>query len=402
MHRLLAVPQEQTKDGMTGPLRVAAGRLDSVDQLRGLVIVLMTLDHVRDFFSDIPYDPLDLSKTSLALFLTRWITHFCAPTFIFLAGMGAYLSFLRGKAKRQVAWFLFSRGLWIVVLEVTIVRCLGWVWDFDLHDVMGSVLWAIGWSMVALAPLIFLPTSLVAAIGLTLIAYHNCFDGFAADDFGRWGGLWSVLHAGGSVEWMPGYRLVAAYPLLPWIGVMATGYAMGAVYQLEPARRRAALLCLGLALSLAFVALRYLNVYGDPDRWSYQQERWLTICSFSNCHKYPPSLLYVLMTLGPAVTALGLFQRPPGFLGRRLVTFGRVPMFFYLLHVPLIHSLAFALAVVRYGPEVLNKPFFPSDYGYNLPMVYALWLVVLLMLYPLCAWYGGVKRRRQYAWLSYL
>ncbi len=384
-------------------------RLESVDVLRGLVMVIMALDHTRDFFSkDLAFDPTDLDKTYPALFLTRWITHFCAPVFIFLAGTGAFLSTIRGKNTKELSWFLLTRGLWLVLLELTWVRCLGWLFNFDFHFAMGIVIWAIGWSMVALAALVFLPLRSVTTVGIVMIASHNLFDFVDPEIGGSLGFLWKILHAGGIIVPAEGYRFAAGYPLVPWIGVMAVGYGFGALLLREPVERRKWLFGLGALLSALFILLRGLNVYGDPDSWSPQKNALFTLFSFLNCHKYPPSLLYLLMTLGPALLALGVLDcGTPRWL-KPVLVFGRVPLFYYLLHLPLIHGLAVLASYLHYGqatwwfvnPDAPDAR--PSDYGYSLPIVYLVWLGVLLALYPVCRWFADVKRRRREPWLSYL
>jgi uncharacterized membrane protein len=391
-----------------GGLTNGRSRLESVDRLRGLVMVLMALDHVRGYFTDPRIDPTDLGQTSVALFLTRWISHLCAPTFMLLAGTGAYLAAQRGKSKPELAWFLVTRGLWIVLLELTVVR-FSWTFDYDFRGNNAGVLWAIGWSMVVLGGLVFLPTWAVTAFGLVMIAGHNLLDDVSPDRFGPLSPLWEILHRkemhrdkplelfGGAVHFD------TQYPLVPWIGVMAAGYGLGVLFQRTPAERRRWLLGLGTACCLGFLLLRAVNVYGDPDPWSPQPRGDVfTALSFLNCHKYPPSLLYLLMTLGPALLLLALFERAPQLPGRPLLVFGRVPMFFYLIHIPLIHVLALATAVARFGPTVLDAKEPPPGLWYSLPVAYAIWLGVVLALYPVCRWFMGVKQRRRDAWLSYL
>jgi uncharacterized membrane protein len=381
-------------------------RLDSVDLLRGLVMVIMALDHVRDYFSSDRFDITDPKYTTAALFLTRWITQFCAPVFVFLAGTGAYLSGARGKDKVELSWFLLTRGLWLVVLELTLVR-FGWSFNLDYHDMGGAVIWAIGWSMVVLGYLVFLPTPVVTALGILMIVTHNLFDGIPAERFGSFGWLWAILHSGEMLEPLPGVHFAPAYPLVPWIGVMAAGYGFGTLLLQERAARRRALIDLGLVLTVAFVGLRALNVYGDPRPWSAEPP-WFVVFSILNCWKYPPSLLYLLMTLGPAILALAWFDRQPGPLGRLLVTFGRVPLFYYLIHIPMIHALQVGIDLYRYGEApYLNQPFYanvkvPSDYGFSLGWVYVIWLGIVVALYPVCKWYAGVKRRHPEGVLSYL
>jgi len=393
------------------PQLAAKTRLDSVDALRGFVMIVMALDHTRDFFSkDLSFDPTDLARTYPALFLTRWITHYCAPVFIFLAGTGAFLATTRGKTKEELSRFLLTRGLWLVFLELTWVRCCGWLFNFDYHFAMGIVIWAIGWSMVGLAGLVFLPLRWIATFGLVMIASHNLFDYVQPGTFGKLGWLWKILHSGGIIVPAQGYRFAAGYPLVPWIGVMAVGYSFGSWLVRESAQRRKWLFRSGAALTALFVLLRAINVYGDPDHWSPQKNALFTFFSFLNCHKYPPSLLYLLMTLGPALVVLAVLDRgTPRWLGPVLV-FGRVPLFYYLLHIPLIHGLGVLFAYVRYGhaewffanPPAAGPPPIPADYGYSLPVVYLIWVGVIAALYPACQWFAEVKRRRREVWLSYL
>jgi uncharacterized membrane protein len=386
-------------------------RLDSVDTLRGLVMILMALDHTRDFFSnDLAFEPTDLTKTYPALFLTRWITHYCAPIFIFLAGTGAFLSTTRGKTQKELSWFLLKRGLWLVFLELTWVRCFGWLFNFDYHFAMGIVIWAIGWSMVALAALVFLPLRWVVAVGLIMIAGHNLFDWVEPESFGVFGWLWKILHSGGVIVPAEGYRFAAGYPLIPWMGVMAVGYGFGAILQWQPAERRKWLFQWGGTLTALFIVIRAVNIYGDPDQWSHQKNALFTLFSFLNCHKYPPSLLYLLMTLGPAMVILALLDRGTPRWLKPILVFGRVPLFYYLLHIPLIHGVAVVLAYSHFGhaewlfanPTGSGPPPMPEGYGYGLPVVYLIWACVVLALYPLCRWFAEVKRRRREPWLSYL
>ena len=386
-------------------------RLDSIDLLRGLVMVIMALDHVRDFFSNAKFDPTDLANTNAAYFLTRWITHFCAPVFVFLAGTGAYLSSTRGKTRSQLSWFLLTRGLWLVLLELTVVH-FGWSFNWSFRYSGGAVIWALGWSMCALAGLIYLPVWAVTTFGVTMIALHNLLDGVTASAWTgpRW--FWQILHAGGPIQLPQGFEFSASYPLIPWIGVMAAGYGFGTLLLRESCSRRKWFLSLGAGLSLAFILLRASNFYGDAVVWSPQKQGLFTLFSFLNCTKYPPSLLYLLMTLGPAIFVLGLLDRGVGAIGRPLVIFGRVPLFYYLIHLPLIHGAAVLFAYFRHGRaqwlfenpwvaerlQTLDKP---VDYGYELPVVYAVWVVAVLILFPLCRWFAEVKKRSRAAWLSY-
>lgn len=390
-------------------------RIESIDLLRGAVMVVMALDHVRDFFSErLLMDPTDLETTTAAIFLTRWITHFCAPVFIFLAGTSAYLAGTRGKSTPALSWFLFTRGLWLAFFEVVINRTM-WMFNFDLHHHGAGTFWAIGLSMMVLSVLVYLPTALVAIVGGLAVALHNTLDNWTADQVGLPGWLWGILHRPGENVVVAGtggaedFTFDTGYCLIPWAGVMAVGYACGALFLRPRAQRRRWLLLLGAALTLAFIVLRRVNEYGDPKPWVVQPTAFWTVLSFLNCTKYPASLLYLLMTLGPALLALAAFDiAPSGGTTRPLLVFGRVPLFFYLLHIPLIHGGAALLDSLRFGwsPLAHNGPWFkpgdiPPDYGVSLPMVYLIWIGVVLILYGPCRWFAGVKQRRRDVWLSY-
>ena len=402
------IPTPAGSTPVPAPLPSARTRIDSVDILRGLVMVIMALDHTRDYFSNVRFDPLDLSNTNAALYFTRWITHFCAPVFVFLAGTGAYLSLSRGRSKRDLSRFLWTRGLWLVLVEVTVVS-FGWSFDPGLHGIVLQVIWAIGWSMVALAVLIHLPTAAVGAFGVAMIATHNLLDGIPPERFGAFAWLWNVLHVS---SWTPiaqpgGHAFVLVYPLIPWMGVMAAGYAFGTVFSLPAARRRRTFLSVGAAMTAAFVVLRWGNAYGDPHPWSAQKNALFTVMSFLNCEKYPPSLLYLLITLGPAIAFLALLDRdlPPGPLASKICVYGRVPFFYYVIHIPLIHAMSIVVGLMLYGPAIFkwgpaNPP--PADAGLGLPGVYAFWLLTIVILYFPCRWFARVKATRREWWLKYL
>jgi uncharacterized membrane protein len=392
----------------------ARPRLESIDVVRGMIMVLMALDHVRDFFHHdaLLFDPADLSQTNAALFFTRWITHFCAPVFFFLAGTSAFLSFGRGKSKSDLARFLVSRGLWLVFLELTVVRCLGWAFNFNYHVTGLLVIWALGWSMIVLAALIYLPRWVIALFAVVMIAGHNLLDAVDPKSFGALAWVWRILHVPGELHPFPGMTLAIAYPLVPWVGVMAAGYVLGAWFKLERRERRRRLFWLGITLTTAFVIIRALNIYGDPTRWSAQQSPLFTLFSFINCQKYPPSLLYLLMTLGPVIILLASLDRDVPPIVRPFIVFGRVPLFFYLLHLPLMHGIAVGLSYLKYGradwlfagPAGIPRfgAAYPRDYGYGLIGVYLIWIVVVVLLYPLCKWFARVKQERRDVWLSYL
>ena len=382
-------------------------RLESLDLLRGLVMVIMALDHVRDFFHHdaLVYNPTDLTRTTPIVFFTRWITHLCAPAFVFLAGMSAYLYGMRGRSRAEVARFLVTRGLWLVVVEVTLVR-FALFFNFDYNFLFLQVIWVIGCSMVILAGLIYLPQQAILALALLVIAGHNLLDGMGRAPFSSFGAnappmttgdwIWSALH-------VPNPPVI--YPLIPWFAVMALGYALGPLARLEPSNRRRIFLQLGIAVSAAFVVVRAINGYGDPSRWGSQPSPLYTVLSFLNTTKYPPSLLYLLMTLGPAFVLVSLFDRIPGPIGRFFIAFGRVPFFFYILHFYLIHLLALIAGALS-GFDVrqfLTIPFlFPQEYGSSLGVAYLMWIGVVLVLYVPCRWFADVKARRSDAWLSYL
>jgi uncharacterized membrane protein len=376
-----------------------------VDLLRGLVMVIMVLDHVRAYLTEARFDPTDLARTDLALFGTRWITHFCAPTFVFLAGTGAFLAGSRGKSRDELARFLVTRGLWLVFLELTVVR-FAWAFNLDYaHMLWVQVIWVLGVSMMVLAALIYLPLPVIGAFGAAMIATHNLFDGLEPGALGAWGTLWTFLHVQRPVTMPWGSDLFVAYPLIPWIGVMAVGYAFGGVLLRPSAERQRALLRLGGALTAGFVVLRAINVYGDPRPWTPQSSGLFTVLSFFDTTKYPPSLLFLLMTLGPAIVSLAWFERLSGAGARFLIVFGRVPLFYYVLHLFVIHAAALAVGTLAgFPPAAFFGSIFemPKGWGYSLPVVYAVWAAVVLALYPVCRWFADLKARRREVLLSYL
>jgi uncharacterized membrane protein len=387
----------------------ARPRIDSVDVVRGLIMILMALDHVRDFFGSLAVNPTDLATTTAPLFFTRWITHICAPVFFLLTGTGAYLG-LRRRSRAELSRFLLTRGLWLIVLEIVVVRFV-MQFNVDYRITVLTVLWALGWSMVFLSALVYLPTRVVTAIGVVMIATHNLLDPITAASLGSLAPLWSILHAPGIILPGPDHVVFEAYPLIPWIGVAAAGYGLGAIYDWDAGRRRALLLRLGLGLTAVFVILRAMNVYGDPVPWSEQKSPVFTVLSFLNTNKYPPSLLFLLMTLGPAAILLWLLDGKTPRLLRPALTFGPVPLFYFLCHFMLIHLLAVLTCYWRYGeahwmfqsPSLAAYPFTsPPGWGFTLPIVYATWLTVVILMYPLCRWYESVKARRTDWWLSYL
>ncbi|MGJ0425423.1 DUF1624 domain-containing protein [Methylocystis sp.] len=380
-------------------------RLPEIDRLRGLVMVLMALDHMRDFFdADVMrFSPTDLDHTYPFLFFTRFITHFCAPTFTVLAGVSAYLYGVKVKDPAALSKFLAARGLWLILLDVALISP---IWSMGWGRIELATLWAIGCSLVALAALSRLSPRTVLLVGLAIIFGHNLLDGIHAADLGAFGPWWSLLHEPGKLPFgMPGGVL---YPALPWIGVGALGYGIGPLF-LKPAalRDRTLYLAGGAALAL-FVVLRFSNLYGDPHPWSVQRDSVFTLLSFLNVTKYPPSLLYLLVTLGGAALTLPALARAGKRIGDALTVFGRTPLFFYVLHLYVGAFAALALTLARgYSLEDVaawaksGGP--PPEFGAGLAGAYIAWILIVLALYPLCRWFAQVKRqRRDLWWLTYL
>ena len=388
-----------------------ASRIAEIDILRGLVIVLMALDHVRDYFfmGAFSIDPLNPEQTTPLLYATRWITHLCAPTFVLLAGVSAYLQRANGKPVGKLSALLLTRGIWLIVLELTIIS-IGWSFWFPPLPFM-QVIWAIGWGMIALAGLVWLPAPVVLGVGLAIVAGHNLLDPITPDQLGAAAPLWTVLHEGGPLFFNGAPVAFAAYPILPWIGVIAAGYGMGALFVRAPQLRERTILVLGALMLAAFVGLRLLNQYGDPTPWSARETWGDVIMAFLDVTKYPPSLQFTLVTLGVVFALWPLLARLRGRVASVLSTFGAVPFFFYVLHIYLVHALAMAAnaATGRDPSGMLN--FMVNSFtgaqgvqelGFSLPYVYVAWAIVLALLYPLCRYWQGLKARRRDWRLSYL
>jgi uncharacterized membrane protein len=359
-------------------------------------MVLMALDHVRDYVTNKRFRPEDLSQASVALFATRWVTHFCAPAFSLLAGVGIGLYMNRGRSAAETSRFLITRGLWLLFLEL-VVTPIGWQFGFQLIPAFALVLWALAWSMIALAVLVHLPRWLVAGLSLVIIAGHNLLDRMPPSP------VWQILHVPGFV--IPG-KLFVAYPLIPWVAVMSFGYALADIYKWDPPRRRRFLLRTGALATACFVAIRYMNGYGNPIPWSPMPSVGLTVASFLNVLKYPPSLDFLLMTLGPVLIALALTEGLRGRVADWLMVYGRVPLFYYVVHIFVAHAVAVTLALVQGGelrriPVVTDPGSIPAWYGVSLPGVYLAWAVVVAIMYVPCRWYGGLKARRSDWWLRY-
>lgn len=398
---------------------LAAGvRISEIDLLRGLVIVLMALDHVRDYFHAGAFtaNPLDPATTTPWLYTTRWITHLCAPTFVFLSGVSAYLQLVKGKAPQQLSMFLLTRGLWLIFLEVTVIS-FGWSFGFP-YPFFLQVIWAIGCSMIALAALVWLPRFAVLAIGVFITVGHNALDPISAQNAGM---IWTFLHDGGPIFVGEQPVGLAGYPLLPWIGIIALGYGLGAIFTDPPAKRDRTVLLLGLAMLAAFFALRWLNVYGDPQfatgpeafarDWREQSTIGAAVMVFLDVQKYPPSLQFTLATLGIVLALFPFLSKLPALARSVLNTFGAVPFFFYVLHIYLIHLLAIAAnaalgrnaeGMFNYMINVFVTPEKLQGLGFFLPGVYVAWIAVLALLYPICRYWQQLKARRRDWWLSYL
>lgn len=365
-------------------------RISSIDILRGAIIILMGLDHVRDFVAPTPFNPLDVTVTTPAWFLTRWITHFCAPVFVFLAGTSAFI-YGHKVGKQELSKFLWSRGAWLIIIEFTLVH-FGWTFDFSFFFV--QVIWVIGWSMILLAFLIHTPQWFIVAFTFVIIAGHNLLDPMQLDEY--W---WQFLH---EPRWRP--PIAVAYPLIPWPAVMSFGYLTGKLYIYEDATRKRRLILTGTLLLILFIVLRVINVYGDEQPWNIQPRGFLyTLLDMLDTTKYPPSLQYLCMTLGPAIILLALLENSRGKMADFLQTFGRVPFFYYVMHLYVIHSLSILYHGLRYD-EWRTWLFGQAPAGYkpNLLTAYLGWTILTIIMYFLCRWFAGIKKKYSYWWLKYL
>jgi uncharacterized membrane protein len=387
-----------------------SGRIESIDLLRGLVMVIMALDHTRDYFHyySFLHDPTDLTLTTPAIFLTRWITHFCAPIFMLLTGASAFL-YGEKKGKKALSRFLFTRGLFLIFLELTVIN---FAWNFNIHfpEIDFLVMWSLGFSMIILSLLIHLPKKLILAIGIILVVGHNLLDSVHVTGNGFGAFCWSLLHE--AHEFAYGEeKIFVAYPVIPWIGIIALGYSLGSLYSknYDSAKRKKLLMQLGISAILTFVVIRMSNLYGDMVPWTRQSSPVLTILSFINVTKYPPSLLYTLMTLGCGLVFLALAEKQLGRAGKFFLVFGRVPMFYYILHIYLLHLLG-VFATTLCGHQWSDMVFYSlienkklNGYGFSLPVVYLVWMIVVVILYLPCKWYDRYKTsHREKWWLSYL
>jgi uncharacterized membrane protein len=392
----------------SAPTATLSSRLASIDLIRGAVMVLMAIDHVR-VFSGLP-----AGGPTPGIFFTRWITHFCAPAFLFLAGTSA---FFYGRKHADLSRFLLIRGVWLVFLELTVLR-VAWTFNFDFASYeMAGVIWVIGWCMILMAGLVKLPVAAVGAIGLVVIAAHNLIPGPRGDDVSA---LWKILYVGfyaGPIQFGEGGpSLVVLYSIVPWIGVMAAGYAFGSILTMEPARRNRVCLAVGLGATALFLLLRGFNLYGDPRPLSAATQGpngappMPALLAFLNTTKYPASLNFLLMTLGPTIALIPVADRARGALARWITVFGRVPFFYYVLHIPLIHALALVASRIRLGAvspwlftnHPMGNPPPPEGYTWGLGLLYAVWAVAIVLLYFPCRWFADLKARRKDWWLGYL
>jgi uncharacterized membrane protein len=380
----------------------------AVDALRGLVIVLMALDHTRDFFhvGAMTFQPNDLTQTTPLVFFTRWVTHLCAPTFAWLAGVGAGLRLSRpGETPGSLSRYLLSRGAWLVLLDLTVMR-LAMNFSFSMaYPVLLLVLWMLGLSMIVLALLVWVPPRALLLGSVAVIAGHNAFDGVRATDLGALANVWRVLHEPGLIQ-LGDVVAVVGYPLVPWVAVMAAGLATAPMFRWPPVDRQRTLTRAGLALCVGFVVLRGLNAYGDPAPWSGQASPTFTLLSFLNTTKYPPSLAFLLMTLGPSLLLLAWLDRRSVQADHPLVVLGRVPLAFFVAHFWLLHAMAAGVALAVYGWSAwgfLWMPLpsmggpaaaFPARYGHPLWVTYVVWVAVIVWLWPLCRRLASRRPRR--------
>ena len=386
-------------------------RIESIDFLRGLVMTIMALDHVRDyfFFGSFTSNPSDLATTTPLLFYTRIITHYCAPVFILLTGTSAYLYGAK-KNKRDLSKFLFTRGIWLIFLEL-VVNNFVWYFDPSYSLIVLQVIWAIGFGMLFLSGIIYLSNKIICMIGLAIICFHNLFDVFVFEGQSLDSIIWYFLHQQAIIEISDHTSLIFGYPIIPWIGLMAIGYILGSLFTDYQAKERAALLMkYGLYAIGAFLILRLTNFYGEPNPFSLQNSITYSIMSFFNTTKYPPSLLYILMTIGPSLLLLSVIEKYKNKVTDFFIVFGRVPLFYYFIHILIIHMLAIILLVLTnkdYSIMFNMTPYLPGqnqlvEYGYPLWVVYVVWFIVILILYPLCYKYMKYKSNSKKWWLSYL
>ncbi|TDO24482.1 DUF1624 domain-containing protein [Pedobacter duraquae] len=385
-------------------------RIESIDILRGLIMIIMALDHTRDFFHLFGTDPTNLATTTPILFFTRWITHFCAAIFVFLSGVSVNLSSVR-RSKKQLSIFLLKRGLWLIAVEFVFIT-FAITLDPLYHLLIFQVIWVIGVSMILLALLIWLPLPVIAGIGILLFFGHDLITGMNLPLNGVSGFLWKLFFTafGAFIEMNKTHALIILYAILPWTGVMLLGYVLGEVYRptFDLKKRKQIVLTSGITLTLLFLLLRTFNIYGDPAPWKIQSTTALSVISFFNVSKYPPSLMYLCMTIGPGLIFLSAVEKVENAFTRMLALYGSVPFFYYVLHFYLLRVLNIVLFFIQgYGvSDIVTKDsimlFRPEQFGVNLSGVYLIWLLVIGILYFPCRWFSKYKKSHQQWWLSYL
>lgn len=385
-------------------------RIASIDLVRGIVMIIMALDHTRDFFHVDAnlFNPTDLTKTTTLLFFTRWITHFCAPTFVFLSGLSAGLS-LQRKSKKELSWFLFTRGLWLIIIELTVMR-FGFTFNFYFDITFFEVIYTIGASMMILSVLAFLPQQAVLIIGLVLIFGHDALTAirFAPEDAGYT--LWTLAVQPGFIALDANHGIFVSYPVIPWLSIMLTGYGAARLYtHFTDTKRKRILRIVGLSAIGLFVVIRFTNILAPLDAWAVQENSWFTFLSFINCTKYPVTLLFTLMILGPILILLSFTEQARGWFVEKATVFGRVPLFYFIIHFYVLHIAALVTHLIVSGKSLSDIDFHVSaglggigpGTGYPLIWTYMAWLTTVLVLYPLCSWYNRYKSAHSYKWLSY-
>lgn len=397
---------------MTKSLAFDKKRITSVDLLRGVIMIIMALDHTREFFHSaaLNSNPLDLNTTTPVLFFTRWITHICAPVFVFLSGTSAFLQSAR-KSKRQLSLFLITRGIWLIIAEVAIVNLI-FSFDISYSAIALEVIWAIGISMVILGLVIWLPFEIILAIGLLIVLGHNALDFYERDQTTPFSAGYNLVHRVGFHSLWGKHQLLILYPFLPWSGLMMLGYCLGKVLRNDNvAYRKKFLVITGISVIGLFIILRFINVYGDPFPWSQQGSAFYTFLSFINTSKYPPSLFFIAMTIGPALLLMAWWDNIQNEFTRIVSVYGRVPFFYFLTHFFIIHlfsAVAFFMRGHTFAEDAadVSTPFIKfikEGEGVQLRYVYLIWLAIVVILYPLCKWYDNYKtRHKEKKWLSYL
>lgn len=397
---------------MNDEVGVIKRRINSIDILRGIIMVVMALDHTRDYFHSeaFVFDPTNLSKTTLVLFLTRWVTHFCMPAFILLAGVGIRIRRQRTTPK-ELSTFLLTRGLWMVVLEFGVMR-FGYFFNFYFDATILSVLWTFGLCFIILSMIVSLPDKFLLVLGLIITLFHDLSGLVVFNTPGPLSAVWMIFMRTGFLPISPDFALIVSYPIIPWLGVMLIGYYLGSLYDQSfgDEKRRQLLFRIGVITIITFVALRLANFYGDPSPWSVQKDWILTVMSFFNTTKYPVSLLFILMTIGPLLIILAGLEKWNTRWIMPVIHFGRVPLFYFIIHFYLIHASALLLFVQKTGKSFaeidlhFEKSFggITAEGGYSLPWVYVAWVCVVLAMYPLCKWYDGLRSRSRSRWASYL